>query len=203
MLKVGLTGGLATGKSFVGHTLVDLGCHLLEADQAGHAVLLRDGGEAYADVVAEFGADQILDPASGEIDRSRLGRIVFADPERLKRLNAIVHPCVFARQEAFFDTVAAIDPGGIAVVEAAIMIEVGSYRRYDRIILTVCDPAVQLRRAVERGGLTETEARARLARQMPAEEKRKYAHYVIDTSGDKAATARLVREVFEDLKRVR
>lgn len=201
MLKVGLTGGIATGKSFVGSVFVELGGHLLQADQAGHEVLRRQGGEAFGGVVAEFG-EEILDPATGEIDRSRLGRLVFGDPDRLKKLNALVHPHVFARQEAFFDSVRREDPRGIAVVEAAIMIEIGSYTRYDRIVLTVCDPAEQLRRAVERGGLSEAEAKARLARQMATEEKRKFAHYVIDTTGDQASTRALALAVFEDLKRI-
>ena len=201
MLKVGLTGGLATGKSFVGRVLVDLGCHLLEADRAGHEVLKREGGEAYAEVVAEFGRE-ILDGATGEIDRKRLGRIVFGEPQKLERLNALVHPHVFARQEAFFDAIRQRDPRGIAIVEAAIMIEIGSYVRYDRIILTVCDPAEQLRRALERGGLTEAEAKARLARQMAPEEKRKFAHYVIDTSGEKSATIAQTQAVFEELRRI-
>lgn len=201
MLKVGLTGGLATGKSFVGEVLVGLGCHLLQADQAGHEVLRRVGGEAYAGVVAEFGRE-ILDAATEEIDRRRLGQIVFGDPDRLKKLNALVHPHVFARQEAFFDAVRERDQRGIAIVEAAIMIEVGSYVRYDRIILTVCDPAEQLRRAMERGGLTEAEAKARLARQMAPEEKRKFAHFVIDTSGEKESTVAQTQAVYEELRRI-
>ena len=195
MLRAGLTGGFATGKSFVGRALVDLGCHLLQADQVGHAVLAPDG-EAYAAVIAEFGRG-IVDP-NGSIARKRLGEIVFAHPEKLARLNALVHPAVFARQEAWF---AQLPRDAIAVVEAAIMIETGSYRRYDRIILTVCRPELQIARAMERDSLTEAQVRERLARQMPEREKRKFAHYVIDTSGTPTETLEQTAQVCAQLKR--
>ena len=195
MLRVGLTGGFATGKSFVGRALVDLGCHLLQADQVGHAVLAPDG-EAYAAVIAEFGRG-IVDP-DGTIARKRLGEIVFAHPEKLAKLNALVHPAVFDRQEVWF---AQLPANAIAVVEAAIMIETGSYRRYDRIILTVCRPELQIARAMERDHLTEAQVRERLARQMPESEKRKYAHYVIDTSGTPEETLEQTAQVCAQLKR--
>ena len=195
MLRVGLTGGFATGKSFVGRALVDLGCHLLQADQVGHAVLAPDG-EAYAAVIAQFGRG-IVDP-DGTIARKRLGQIVFAHPEQLAKLNALVHPAVFARQEAWF---AQLPANAIAIVEAAIMIETGSYRRYDRMILTVCRPELQIARAMERDHLTEAQVRERLARQIPESEKRKYAHYVIDTSGTPNETLEQTAQVCAQLKR--
>lgn len=195
MLRVGLTGGFATGKSFVGHAMTELGCHLLQADQLGHAVLAPDG-EAYTAVIAEFGRG-ILEP-DGTIARKRLGDIVFRDPAKLARLNALVHPAVFARQEAWF---AQLAPDAVAVVEAAIMIETGSYRRYDRLVLTVCRPEIQLARGMARDGLTETQVRERLARQMPESEKRKYADFVIDTSGTPAETLEQTAQVCAQLKR--
>ena len=196
MLKVGLTGGLATGKSYVSARLVELGCHVIQADRLGHEVLRR-GAEAYEDVVAAFGDGIVGD--DGEINRKALGAIVFPDPAQLEKLNALVHPHVFARQEAFFATVKRDDPQGIAVVEAAIMIESGSYKRYDRLVVTVCPAEMQVRRFVERGG-TEEEARDRLARQMSIEEKRKYADFVIDTSGTFGETDQQVGRVYETLK---
>ena len=196
MLKVGLTGGLATGKSYVSARLAKLGCHVIQADKLGHEVLRR-GGEAYEDVLAEFGEGILGD--DGEIDRKALGAIVFSDPAKLAKLNSLVHPCVFARQEAFFATVERDDPHGIAVVEAAIMIESGSYKRYDRLVVTVCPPETQVRRFVERGG-TEEEARDRLARQMSIDEKRAFADFIIDTSGTFAETDEQVRGVYETLK---
>jgi dephospho-CoA kinase len=196
MLKVGLTGGLASGKSFVASLLADHGCHVAHADRLGHAVLLP-GGEAYPAVIQEFGCDIL--GADGMIDRKLLGKLVFSDPQRLEVLNSLVHPHVFRRQEEFFRRVATEDPAGIAVVEAAIMIEAGSYKHYDRLLVTYCSPEQQIARFVEREGGTEAEARARLARQMPLEEKRKFADYVIDTSGTKQDTARNVDEVYREL----
>jgi len=198
MLRVGLTGGLATGKSHVGMVLSQLGCHLLKADELGHQVL-QPGGEAYAEVVRAFGGE-ILDDA-GHIVRRLLAAEVFDDPERLKLLNSIVHPPVIAREEAWFREVSAADPGGIAVVEAAILIETGSYRRFSRLILTVCEEEQQIQRAMKRDSLSREEVVARLRRQMPLEEKRRYADYIIDTSGDKENTARQVREVYQALQR--
>jgi len=196
MLKVGLTGGLATGKSYVSARFAELGCHVIQADKVGHEVL-RCGAEAYDDVVAEFG-ERILGD-DGEIDRKALGAIVFPDAAKLETLNALVHPHVFARQEAFFAAVERDDPQGIAVAEAAIMIESGSYKRYDRLVVTVCPVEMQVRRSVERGG-TEAEARNRLARQMSIDEKRTFADFIIDTSGTFDETDEQVGRVYETLK---
>jgi len=197
MLRVGLTGGLASGKSFVGQTLAQLGCHLVKADELGHAVLLP-GAEAYDAVLREFGRE-ILSP-DGFIDRRRLGALVFADPEKLERLNQIVHPLVIRREEELIAAAAQQDPHGIAVVEAAILIETGSYRRFDKIILAVCSEAEQIERAMRRDNLTREEVLARLRRQMPLEEKKKYADFIIDTSGAKNHTAEQTRRVFETLR---
>jgi len=198
MLKVGLTGGLASGKSFVGQALVELGCHLIEADRLGHDVLLP-GGEAYGDVVREFGSG-MLDP-DGTINRKRLAGEVFGNPERLAVLNSLVHPPVFRREQALMDEFERVDPRGITVVEAAILIETGSYKRFDRMILVVCEEAAQLARACERG-LEREEALARIQRQMPVEEKRKFADYVIDNSGSREETLRQTQAVYEALRRI-
>jgi len=197
MLKVGLTGGLATGKTHVANTLAKLGCRVLSADQLGHEVLLP-GGQAYDDVVREFGS-KILG-ADGRIDRRALAAEVFDYPERLEKLNSLVHPHVIRREEQWLAQLARGEPGAIAVVEAAILIETGSYQRFDRLILTVCPPETQIRRHMERSGETEAEARNRLASQMPLEAKRRYADYVIDTSGSREDTDRQVREVFRKLE---
>jgi len=199
MLKVGLTGGLACGKSFVGQALVGLGCHLIEADQLGHEVLLPDG-EAYADVVREFGRE-ILNP-DGTIDRKRLAAQVFGEPERLARLNELVHPHVIRREQELMDQFARLDPNGITVLEAAILIETGTYKRFDRLILVECDEELQIERALKRGNGDRSEVLARLERQMPVVEKRKFADYVIDTSGSKEETLTRVREVYDSLRRI-
>ena len=198
-MKVGLTGGLACGKSFVGEVLQECGCLLIQADELGHAVLAPDG-EAYDEVVREFGSG-ILD-GDGRIDRRALAMQVFSAPGRLARLNSLVHPPVFRREDRLIEEFAAREPAGIAVVEAAILIETGSYRRYDRIVLVTCREEQQIERALRRDGASESDVRARLSRQMALEEKRKYAHFVIDTSGEKEDTVRQTRAVFQELRRI-
>jgi dephospho-CoA kinase len=199
MLKVGLTGGLACGKSFVGEALADMGCLLIQADELGHEVL-APGGEAYDGVLKEFGRDILA--GDGTIDRRALAARVFGDAERLKRLNALVHPAVIRREEQLVAEYAKRRPDGIAVVEAAILIETGSYKRFDKMILVTCEQERQVERAMRRAGAVEADVRARLSRQMPNTEKRKYADFVIDTSGEKEDTVRQARAVYEELRRV-
>lgn len=197
MLRVGLTGGLASGKSFVGHALADLGCHLIEADELGHQVLLP-GAEAYDGVVNEFGSE-ILDQ-DGFIDRRKLGALVFEKPERLAKLNSLVHPPVVARQARMIAEIEKTDPKGIVVVEAAILVETGSYKRFDRLIVVVCSLEQQIERAMKRKPQTREEVLARLSRQLPLEEKVRVADYVIDTSGTKESTLEQVRVVYDSIR---
>ena len=197
MLRVGLTGGLASGKSFVGHALEELGCHLIEADELGHQVLLP-GAEAYDAVVNEFG-EEILDE-DRYIVRRKLGALVWDHPERLAKLNSIVHPAVIAREEGIIAKIAQTDPAAIVVVEAAILVETGSYRRFARLIVAVCPREMQIERAMKRDGLTREEVLARLERQLPLEEKVKVADYVIDTSGTKEHAFEQTREVYRSLR---
>jgi dephospho-CoA kinase len=199
MLKVGLTGGLACGKSFVGEALAEMGCLLIQADELGHEVL-APGGEAYEGVLNEFGRDIL--GADGSIDRRALAARVFGDPARLQRLNALVHPAVIRREEELVAGFAAHQPDGIAVVEAAILIETGSYKRFDRIILVTCEEDRQFERAMRRAGAVEADVRARLNRQMPTSEKRKFADFVIDTSGEKEDALRQTRAVYQELRRI-
>jgi dephospho-CoA kinase len=197
MLKIGLTGGLATGKSFVGQAFAALGCRLIKADDIGRDVM-RPGGAAYESIVDEFG-HAILAP-DGSIDRKRLASIVFRDPEKLAALNRLVHPPVIREQDRLLGEIEREDPAAIAVIEAAVMIEAGTYKRLDKIVLTVCREEQQVERAVSRGGLTREEALERIRRQMPLEEKRKVAAYVIDTSGTEAETLRQVWEIYNLLR---
>jgi len=197
MLRVGLTGGLASGKSFVGHALAELGCHLIEADKLGHEVMLP-GAEAYDAIVREFGGE-ILEP-DGQIDRHRLSALVWDRPERLEKLNSIVHPPVVAREERRMAEVAQSDPRGIAVVEAAILVETGRYRKFDKLIVVTCTAEQQMERALKRGSYSKEEVLARLSRQLPLEEKVRVADYVIDTSGSKESTLQQVQTVYESLR---
>ena len=197
MLRVGLTGGLASGKSFVGHALQSFGCLLVQADELGHQVI-EPGAEAYQGVIQEFGRE-ILNP-DGTINRRRLGSEVFGHPERLDQLNALVHPPVRARAEKLIEEFAKREPDGIAVTEAAILIETGGYRNFARLIVAVCGEEQQIERAMARDHLTREEALDRMRRQMPLEEKVKYADYVVDTSGTKEHTLQQTRAVYDSLR---
>ena len=196
MLRVGLTGGLASGKSFVGRELENLGCLLIRADELGHQVLAPTG-EAYAATVHEFGPT-ILNP-DRTIDRRKLAAIVFHDPAQLARLNAVVHPPVQAQERRLMDQYAAAHPRGIAVVEAAILVETGSYRDFAKLIVAVCSQEQQIERAIARDKMTREQALERLSRQMPLAEKIKYADYVIDTSGAKESTLAQTHAVHQAL----
>jgi dephospho-CoA kinase len=199
VLKVGLTGGLACGKSFVGEALAELGCHVLQADQLGHEVLLP-GGEAYGPVVHEFGPGVLGE--DGAIDRRALAAQVFGKADRLVVLNGLVHPPVMRREVEWLARVAAEDPRGIAVVEAAILIETGSYRRFDKLVVVRCGVEQQVERSIKRDGASREEVLARLSRQMPLSEKLRFADFVIDTSGPKDETLRQARVVYETLRRI-
>lgn len=197
MLKVGLTGGLASGKSFAAAEFERLGCRLLHADAIGRRIL-SDDADARAEVVSAFGSG-ILD-GDGGIARKELARVAFADQRSLERLNAIIHPRVFRRIDEFFREVESSHPSAVAMVEAAIMIESGSYRRYDRLVLAACPRQTQIQRFVEREGGTEAEAESRMARQMPLADKRPYADFTIDTGGTRENTLGQVREVYAKLR---
>jgi dephospho-CoA kinase len=199
MLKVGLTGGYATGKSLVAKELERLGCHLIYADELGHQVLQPDG-EAYAATLETFGREILK--ADGTIDRRRLGEIVFASPELLERLSSLVHPAVIRLEERLLEEFQRQDPHGIAVVEAAILIETGRYAVFDRVILTTCDEETQIARGMKRDHATREQALARLGKQLPLSEKQRHAHYVVDTSGPKEETARQVQRVYRELKQI-
>ena len=196
MIRVGLTGGYATGKSFVAKELERLGCKVLYADRLGHEVL-EPAGEGYAPVLAKFGEAVV---SGGKIDRKKLGAIVFGNEQLLKELTAIVHPAVYRLENDLILQWQEQDPDGIAVVEAAILIETGRYRSFDSIILTHCDESIQIERGISRDGLTRNEILARLRRQLPFDEKKNYADFLIDTGGTEAATLAQVQEAFAELK---
>jgi dephospho-CoA kinase len=197
MLKVGLTGGYATGKTCVARELERLGCHVIYADELGHKVLLPDG-EAYEGTLQAFGRD-ILN-ADGTIDRKTLGEIVFASSEGLEKLSSLVHPAVIRREEQLLGEFQSQHPHGIAVIEAAILIETGRDATFDRVILTSCDEETQMARGMKRDHATREQVLARLAKQLPFYQKERRAHYIVDTSGPKEETARQVWRVYGELK---
>lgn len=196
MLKMGLTGGIACGKSAVARYLRELGWPVLDADELAHE-LIEPGQEAYTEIVREFGP-RILG-AAGRIERGKLGAIVFADPAKLGRLNAIVHPRV---EKAVSDWFANLERAGgppVAVVEAALLIEAGYRDKLDRVILAWCRPEQQRERLTVRG-LAPEDAERRIASQMPLEKKRELADEVIDCSRSLAETRQQVEELVERIK---
>jgi dephospho-CoA kinase len=197
MLRVGLTGGIATGKSTVGAMFVELGCHLIESDQITHQ-LFEPGQAVYAAVVKQFG-NRIL-ALDGTIDRRILGDIVFKDPQARARLNSIVHPAIIQRQQEWLQDMEGQDPHGIAIVDAALMIEVGTYKNYDKVIVVTCNPEMQRGRLRARSALSEDEIESRIRSQLPNEEKIKYADFVIDNSGSIQSTHLQVETVYRQLR---
>ena len=199
MLKVGLTGSIAVGKSYVVSVLDELGCVTFDADRVAHSVM-EPGGPAYQDIVREFGEGVLAPDAS--IDRQKLGAIVFGDEARRLRLNEIVHPRVIEEQNRLLQEAEAKDPDGIAVIGAALMIESGGYKRFDKLIVVYCDRETQLERLMRRNQITREDAKRRVAAQMSSDEKREYADYEIDTSGGYDQTRQKVVEVHSELRRL-
>jgi len=180
MLKVGLTGSIAVGKSFVCDVFRELGCHVLDADQVARDVV-RKGSIGLSRIASEFG-DEVL-TTSGELDRSKMASIVFADEKIRLLLNSIVHPLIFEEQDRWLKQAESADPYGVAIVDAALMIESGGYRRFEKLIVVWCEPDIQFERLIKRDGLSEADARKRIASQMPQDEKKRFADFLIDTSG--------------------
>jgi dephospho-CoA kinase len=205
LLKLGLTGGIASGKSVVGEIFVKLGAHLIQADAVAHS-LMQPGQAVYEEVVRHFGRE-ILNP-DGSINRPRLAEAAFGTPggapPRIKELNEIVHPAVIDHENKWMEEIARRDPNAIGIVEAALILESGTASRFDRLIVVTCYPEQRIQRFARRLGISEDAARAEVARRMaaqiPDEEKIKAADFVIDNSGSLDATEQQVRRVFAALR---
>jgi dephospho-CoA kinase len=197
MLRIGLTGSIAVGKSFVLGVLEELGCRVIDADVVARQVVLPRSPGLKA-VIEAFG-EEIL-KSDGSLDRAKLAEIIFADDARRQQLNSILHPFIIAAQDAQLHDWKQQDPDGIAVVDAALMIESGGYQRFDKLIVVHCRPEVQLQRLMRRNELSREEAEQRIATQMSQEEKKRYADYLIDTSGELAETRRQTEEVYHALR---
>ncbi|MGH9796961.1 MAG: dephospho-CoA kinase [Candidatus Polarisedimenticolia bacterium] len=197
VLRVGLTGGIATGKSTVARIFASLGASILDADEVAHR-LIEKTGPAYAEVAAAFGPE-ILRP-DGSIDRARLGRIVFGDAQKRARLESILHPLIRKEEAALVGLLGDTGQGRISVTNAALLIETGFYRDYHRVVVVQCDREAQIDRILKRDGLTPEETAVRIAAQMDAREKAKHAHYVIDTTPGIQTTEARARVVFRHLQ---
>lgn len=194
-LLVGLTGGIATGKSTVSEMFRRLGAVVIDADALAREVV-APGEPALAEIVREFG--DVLLPG-GALDRKKVGAIVFADAQRRRRLEAITHPAIRARVLARLQALAAEGFDGIVFFDAPVMIESGNYRNMERLVVVATDEATQLQRLMARDGIDEAAARARIASQMPVAEKARLADHVIDNGGDRASTEAQARRVYAAL----
>lgn len=209
MLKVGLTGGIASGKSVVGEMFVSLGAHLVQADRIAHS-LMQPGEPVYNEVVRHFGRE-ILNP-DGSVNRAKLAEAAFGSPEgaegkrasRVEDLNRIVHPAVIRSQEEWMHAISLQDPQGVAMVEAALLIEAGVVGRFDRLIVVTCAAEQRAERFATRQRIDLETARSevsrRMAAQLPDEEKIKAADYVIDNSGSLEQTREQVRRIWQKLR---
>ena len=204
MLRIGLTGGIASGKSVVGEMFVKLGAHLIRADDIAHE-LMQPGQSVYDEVVRRFGRE-ILNP-DGTIHRARLAALAFGTPgsaSRIQELNVLVHPAVVQHEDDWMEGIGRRDAGAIAIVEAALILEAGVAGRFDRLVVVTCRPEQRVHRFAARLGISEDSARAEVIRRMAAqiaeEEKIKAADFVIDNSGPLDATEKQVGSVFQALK---
>lgn len=202
MLKLGLTGGIACGKSTVGAMLAAHGAHVLQADQVAHR-LMEPGEQVYHEVVRRFGRD-ILRP-DGTIDRAKLAEAAFGSG-RIQELNRLVHPAVLERQEQWMAEIGARDRHAIVIVEAALILEAGARAQFDKLIVVTCRAEQKAARFAERQkldlGAARKEVERRVAAQWPDEKKAAAADYVIDNSGSRAETERQVEALFAELKRL-
>ncbi len=197
MLRVGLTGSIAVGKSFVSGVLRELGCRVIDADEVARRVV-EPGAEGLRRVVEAFGPGILKD--DGTLDRPALGAVVFGDEGRRKLLNSILHPLIMAEQDEQLRRWEREEPRGVAVVDAALMIESGGYKRFDKLVVVHCRPEAQLERLMRRNNLSREEAERRIASQMPQAEKLRYADFAVDTSGDFEDTRRQTEAVYRELK---
>jgi dephospho-CoA kinase len=205
VLKVGLTGGIAVGKSVVGEMFAAMGAQVIQADQISHQ-LMQPGGAVYQEVIDHFGPE-ILD-ADGGVDRARLAELAFGtatQPSRVQELNQIVHPAVIRRQDEWMAEIEGRDPDAIAMVEAALILEAGMADSFDRLIVVTCRPDQRIERWARRLRVDQETARRevtrRMAAQMPDEQKIKVADYVIDNSGSLEETAVQVKKIYGQLKK--
>ncbi|MBZ5668962.1 MAG: dephospho-CoA kinase [Acidobacteriia bacterium] len=195
----GLTGGVACGKSTVARFFQDRGARIIDADRIGHE-LIEPGRAAYQEILQRFG-EEILDP-TGVIDRKKLGARVFAEPEQLRQLNALLHPPIIARVGELAREHRARDPHAVVIVDAALIFESGIGGTLRKVIVAWCRPEQQLERLMAKLGVSRQEAERRIRAQMPLEEKRRRADYVIDCSGSKEETRAQVEALFPELERL-
>ena len=197
MISAGLTGGIGSGKSTAAALFASLGAVTINSDEIGRD-MMKPGTVVYDRIVSGFGNDVV--DANGQLDRAKLAEIVFHDLDKLKHLNAIVHAPVLREIDRRIQFERAKNPQAVVVVESAVLFEAGQERRFDKMIVAWCTPEQQVERFVSRSRMAEADVRARMAAQMPGDEKKRRADFVIDTSSSLAETERQVKEVFAKLQ---
>jgi len=195
-MLIGLTGGITSGKSVVASMFKELGAHIIDADQISREVM-KPGAEAYKKVVATFGKEILKDDQS--IDRKKLGDLVFGDREKMARLNECSHPSIFHVIDKTIEGIRDENPDTLIIVDAALLIETGAYKKFDTLIVVYTDEATQIKRLQERDGLSEEEAKKRIASQMPLKEKLRYADFVIHNQRNLETTRKQVNAIFKIL----
>lgn len=199
MLRVGLTGSIAVGKSFVSGVLTELGCRVVDADVVARRVV-EPGAEGLRRIVEAFG-EWVLRP-DGTLDRGAVSAVIFKDASKRELINSLLHPLIIAEQDELLRRWELEQPRGVGVVDAALMIESGGHGRFDKLVVVHCRPEVQLERLMQRNGYSREEAAARIAAQMSQEEKLRYADFKIDTSGSFEETRRQTEEVYAELRKL-
>ncbi len=199
MLRVGLTGSIAVGKSYVSGLLAEMGCRVVDADAVARRVV-EPGSEGLRRMVDAFG-DWVLRP-DGTLDRARVSEVIFRDAGKRELLNSMLHPLIIAEQDELLRRWELEDPRGVGVVDAALLIESGGRGRFDKLVVVHCRPEVQLERLMRRNSLSREEAERRVAAQMPQEEKLRHADFSVDTSEGFDEARRQTREVYAALRRL-
>jgi dephospho-CoA kinase len=197
VILAGLTGGIASGKSLVAQMFKGLGAHLIDADALAHEAV-QPGRPALKRIAEAFGTE-FLNPDQ-TLDRKKLAQAVFDDPEKRALLNSIVHPYVFAEEERRRKEIAQKDPKAVILFDAALLIETGAHELMDKVVLVTVDRRTQLKRLMERDGLTREEAQKRIAAQAPMDKKRKHADYLIDGTQPIEAIEQAVEKIYKELQ---
>ena len=197
MILVGLTGGIASGKSLVSKLLKELGAYIIDADEIAHEVI-QPGEPAYQEILPQFGKEILNE--DGTIDRSKLGRLVFSDPVKRTLLEGIVHPRVFAIEEARRRQAVQQDPEAVIIFDAPLLIETRAYELMDKVIVVYANSRTQLKRLMERDHLEYDEAKRRIAAQLPIADKRQHADYIINSGDPPNDVAKQTAAIYHELK---
>jgi dephospho-CoA kinase len=199
MLVVGLTGGMCTGKSTVASMFAELGCYIIDADQVARK-LVEPEAPAWRRIIRVFGKEFLNKDKT--LNRKRLGAVIFADASKRKILNSILHPLIIREEERLVKEAVSKGDHKIAIVSAALMIEAGTYKRFSRLIVVICKKEIQIQRIMKRENVSRKEALQRYGAQLSTKEKRKYANYLINTSGPFPETRKQVVHVYERLRKL-